>query len=520
MTTDALALTTAETDRLARLETVIATGQQTFIEVGLALTTIRDNRLYRADHPTFESYLADRWPEIGRRRAYQLMDAAETAEHVNHGSQTAITNERQARALAGLTPAQQRDVVSEAGARGTLTAAAIERAAAKHKTPPDLESVGFRVRALGGSLSVSNGEYHLTIDGETRHSSQWSLIKEAVAKAEAAPAEQFNPVDHLPPLPVDLDGWRWHLGTGREGHRLFELLSPVPGILWRTGVCRTPSEAIAVARDHMMNRPALANAQDAPSAPRHTETPDRPVAPHAAPLVQPTGTLVDGVDWQAAARAAMRSLNWPPPRFEIKKEQQRLYDLGVALTAAMAVGLRIEAADAAAYLTLQIEALLPVTAPPVAIPCHSTETTENPISDVPPDSAARAAALGVLLMPVDDGCVIPYFLDEDPHAMTGMDLFELGGWLLRSAPTMAGERLADGRLTLPGIGWDTDTLATVDDYADVCAFVSDLAAADAGALDPHTIRDLGDVLEGLVAVFDDDTYTALAERVTAVQGGV
>lgn len=131
-------LTDDERQDLQELEGVIARGQQTFVEVGTALISIRDERLYRADHQTFEAYLAERWPEIGRRRAYQLMDAAAVAGNVNHGSQPAIANERQARPLVGLAPEQQRAAVAEASAAtgGKLTAGAIEQAAAKHKPPP------------------------------------------------------------------------------------------------------------------------------------------------------------------------------------------------------------------------------------------------------------------------------------------------------------------------------------------------------------------------------------------------
>jgi hypothetical protein len=37
-------------ERLAELEKVIAKGQKTFVEVGLALAEIRDLRLYKREH--------------------------------------------------------------------------------------------------------------------------------------------------------------------------------------------------------------------------------------------------------------------------------------------------------------------------------------------------------------------------------------------------------------------------------------------------------------------------------------
>lgn len=54
-------LTPAELDNLSRLEAVAQDGLSAYIEVGKALTEIRDGHLYRDSHPSFESYLRERW---------------------------------------------------------------------------------------------------------------------------------------------------------------------------------------------------------------------------------------------------------------------------------------------------------------------------------------------------------------------------------------------------------------------------------------------------------------------------
>lgn len=54
-------LTKTETKRLDELEAVIERGKQTFIEVGLALTEIREQRLYKSEFKTFEEYCQKRW---------------------------------------------------------------------------------------------------------------------------------------------------------------------------------------------------------------------------------------------------------------------------------------------------------------------------------------------------------------------------------------------------------------------------------------------------------------------------
>jgi protein gp37 len=54
-------LTTTENSKLKQCETIIERGQKTFYEVGMALKTIRDARLYRSTHRTFEDYCRERW---------------------------------------------------------------------------------------------------------------------------------------------------------------------------------------------------------------------------------------------------------------------------------------------------------------------------------------------------------------------------------------------------------------------------------------------------------------------------
>ena len=83
---------------LAECERVIERGLKTFIEVGHALAQIREERLYREAHPTFEDYCRDRW-EFDASRARQLISAAKTVTVVTVGGQPAPISERVAREL-------------------------------------------------------------------------------------------------------------------------------------------------------------------------------------------------------------------------------------------------------------------------------------------------------------------------------------------------------------------------------------------------------------------------------------
>lgn len=70
-------------------EAVVEYGQQTFVEVGLALAAIRDGRGYRhAGYASWENYLAQRWPAISSAHAYRLIQAAEVVESVVSGRQS------------------------------------------------------------------------------------------------------------------------------------------------------------------------------------------------------------------------------------------------------------------------------------------------------------------------------------------------------------------------------------------------------------------------------------------------
>ena len=87
---------------LTDLETVIERGQVTFIEVGRALMEIRDRRLYRETHTTFEAYCGERWGWTRQHANRQIAAARAVEEMEPMGSKPA--NERQARAMLDTKP--------------------------------------------------------------------------------------------------------------------------------------------------------------------------------------------------------------------------------------------------------------------------------------------------------------------------------------------------------------------------------------------------------------------------------
>jgi hypothetical protein len=146
--------------------------ERAFYEAGKALRELRDRRLYRSTHPTFEGYCRDRFG-FQRAHSYRLIEAAQVVENLvclpeenpnnqmspigrqnpaeenlttdgrqnpagddltTNGRQILPTNERQVRSLVQLEPEQQREAwqqaVEEAGGKvpsGRLVKDIVER---------------------------------------------------------------------------------------------------------------------------------------------------------------------------------------------------------------------------------------------------------------------------------------------------------------------------------------------------------------------------------------------------------
>lgn len=98
--------------RLAACESVIRAGLANFVEVGNALLEIRDGKLYRETHSTFEAYCKERW-SMARNYANKMIAASQVVASLG----TTVpkpTSERQVRPLAHLPPEEQNRVWEKA----------------------------------------------------------------------------------------------------------------------------------------------------------------------------------------------------------------------------------------------------------------------------------------------------------------------------------------------------------------------------------------------------------------------
>ena len=101
-----------ESHELERCEVVIKQGLQTFIEVGQALMTIREKRLYRIGFKTFEDYCVERWL-ITKTQANRLIQASETISNLTPIGVILPQTESQVRPLTSLEPEIQKEVWTE-----------------------------------------------------------------------------------------------------------------------------------------------------------------------------------------------------------------------------------------------------------------------------------------------------------------------------------------------------------------------------------------------------------------------
>lgn len=211
--TVAIPLTADECDDLRDAEAVIRRGMETFVEVGTALAAIRDRRLYRQTHTTFEAYCSQQW-SLSRPHTYRMIEAAEIATALSPMGDTPVpTNERQARALVGLPPEQAAQVMRAADLQtgGKVTAKAITEVR-ESRTPvrtPQPETV----RTVDDSRGET-GTARSDLPAETRDpttdfvpadsvDSPAAIAAAAIREARSAPASVFGQK-----LVPDLRRWR------------------------------------------------------------------------------------------------------------------------------------------------------------------------------------------------------------------------------------------------------------------------------------------------------------------------
>lgn len=154
-------LTADEREELAGCEALIRNGFQSFVTVGRALATVRDKRLYRETHATFDRYCREKW-QIQRAYAYRLLGAAAVVDRLSPIGDTAPSpqNESQVRPLIGLAPDQiqaaWKNAVAAAKGKG-VTARLVAKAAEQFR-PAEIKQADPRKAMTGRTPSPGEAE--------------------------------------------------------------------------------------------------------------------------------------------------------------------------------------------------------------------------------------------------------------------------------------------------------------------------------------------------------------------------
>jgi hypothetical protein len=168
--------------------------ERAFFEAGKALTELRDRRLYRSTHKTFEEYCRDRFAH-SRQQSNYLIAAAGVYENLTtigcqnvadenlttNGSQILPTSERQVRSMTKLEPQEQQEVwlraVELAGGKvptGRIVKDVVQRIMERTKVPNTyqigevcqiLAKDNPELRGKGGCWGIVNhvGEFSCTV---------------------------------------------------------------------------------------------------------------------------------------------------------------------------------------------------------------------------------------------------------------------------------------------------------------------------------------------------------------------
>lgn len=123
-------ITPIEEQRFVQLEHTIRTGIAVFYAVGGALVEIREKRLYRANHTTFEDYCQKQWG-MTRQHANRMISAAQIVNELEPTG-SIPTSEAVARPLSRLPPELREkawQLAQKWAGVGAVTAAIVEQAA-------------------------------------------------------------------------------------------------------------------------------------------------------------------------------------------------------------------------------------------------------------------------------------------------------------------------------------------------------------------------------------------------------
>lgn len=264
-------LSTGQRVRLRALEETIDAGMKTVIDVASALATIREERLYRESHATFEAYVAERFG-IARRTAYGYIEGAKVIPNVPAGLELSLSH---LRLLAPLPPNEQRELASAiteqtvADARRTIREWRRARRAAHAElpSPPPLPAGTYRTICADPPWHFDGNDRGDGLAADqfpTMTSNEIAALPVPDLAGQASHLYLWAPAAKVPEAASVCEAW---------GFRYVGLLTWVKPGLGLGRYFRTATEHVVFGvRGRLMTRPNLCNYFEAPRG-RHSEKP-------------------------------------------------------------------------------------------------------------------------------------------------------------------------------------------------------------------------------------------------------
>lgn len=184
-------LTDTEQFQFDKYEQIIKDGLNTFLNVGHALAQIRDHRLYRATHQTFEKYCRERW-DFGKSYANRQINGYQTINLLE----------------SKMAPIGAKNEPSKEEALAELTEKCL---GCKHRRPlADRNNKGIRIPWAPGKCTHSDGLC------ESEPQPGESVQQEVVLPMNEA---QTRPLTKLTP-DAQVEAWKLVLEQLNEGKKL------------------------------------------------------------------------------------------------------------------------------------------------------------------------------------------------------------------------------------------------------------------------------------------------------------
>lgn len=159
------ALSKSEQSELARLCKVVDEGLTSFLAVGTALNEIKEKRLYRQSHETFDGFVKERWGMTGSR-AYQLIDASKISKEVSTvveetGIEIELNSESQLRELNQIgteaLPSVLGKIAEKCKAENKKPSASIIKDVVREELGKDKDPLGREVKHIDLARKHLNG---------------------------------------------------------------------------------------------------------------------------------------------------------------------------------------------------------------------------------------------------------------------------------------------------------------------------------------------------------------------------